>query len=41
MKYPSDIDLTGAALALIRLQKLYNLTAASVAEGYLNGIQYR
>lgn len=41
MKFPSDEDLTGAAIALIRLQKTYNLDTASIARGELNGVQYR
>lgn len=40
MKFPSDEDLTGAAIALIRLQKTYNLDTASIARGELNGVQY-
>lgn len=41
LKFPSDEDLSGAAIALIRLQDTYNLDTASVARGELNGVQYR
>lgn len=41
MKFPSDEDLNGAAIALIRLQDTYKLDTASIARGELNGIQYR
>lgn len=41
LKFPSDEDLNGAAIALIRLQDTYNLDTASVARGELNGVQYR
>lgn len=40
LKFPSDEDLNGAAVALMRLQDTYNLETASVARGELNGIQY-
>ncbi|XP_055380893.1 prolyl 4-hydroxylase subunit alpha-1 [Condylostylus longicornis] len=40
LKFPSDEDLTGAAVALMRLQDTYNLETASIARGELNGIQY-
>lgn len=41
LKFPSDEDLNGAAVALMRLQDTYNLDTSSVARGELNGIQYR
>lgn len=41
LKFPSDEDLNGAAVALMRLQDTYQLDTASVARGELNGIQYR
>lgn len=41
MKFPSDEDLNGAAVALMRLQDTYKLDTSSVARGMLNGIQYR
>lgn len=41
LKFPSDEDLTGAAVALLRLQDTYQLDTSSVARGKLNGIQYR
>ncbi|KAK9505080.1 hypothetical protein O3M35_009222 [Rhynocoris fuscipes] len=40
MKTPTDEDLTGAAIALIRLQDTYNMDTASVAKGELMGVQY-
>ncbi|XP_065087046.1 prolyl 4-hydroxylase subunit alpha-1-like [Ochlerotatus camptorhynchus] len=40
LKFPSDEDLNGAAVALMRLQDTYKLDTASVARGELNGIQY-
>ncbi|XP_055380990.1 prolyl 4-hydroxylase subunit alpha-1-like [Condylostylus longicornis] len=40
LKFPSDEDLNGAAVALIRLQDTYRLDTSSVARGELNGIQY-
>lgn len=39
-KFPSEEDLNGAAVALIRLQDTYNLDAASLARGELNGVRY-
>ena len=40
LKFPSDEDLSGAAVALMRLQDTYKLDTASVARGELNGVQY-
>lgn len=40
LKFPTDEDLNGAAVALTRLQDTYNLDTASVARGELNGVQY-
>ncbi|GAB0097676.1 Prolyl 4-hydroxylase, alpha subunit [Sergentomyia squamirostris] len=40
LQFPSDEDLNGAAVALMRLQDTYKLDTASVARGELNGIQY-
>ncbi|XP_059478272.1 prolyl 4-hydroxylase subunit alpha-1 [Neocloeon triangulifer] len=40
LKFPSDEDLNGAAVALMRLQDTYHLNTASVARGELNGVQY-
>ncbi|XP_037950136.1 prolyl 4-hydroxylase subunit alpha-1 [Teleopsis dalmanni] len=40
LKFPSDEDLNGAAVALMRLQDTYQLDTSSVARGELNGIQY-
>lgn len=41
LKFPSDEDLNGAAVALTRLQDTYKLETASIARGELNGVQYR
>lgn len=41
LKFPSDEDLNGAAIALIRLQDTYKLETSSIARGELNGVQYR
>lgn len=41
LKFPSEEDLSGAASALVRLQDLYRLDTAEVAQGLLNGIKYR
>lgn len=41
LKFPSDEDLNGAAVALMRLQDTYKLDTSSIARGELNGIQYR
>lgn len=40
LKFPTDEDLTGAAVALMRLQDTYKLETTSIARGELNGIQY-
>ena len=40
LKFPTEEDLNGAAVALIRLQDTYKLETAQVARGVLNGIQY-
>ncbi|XP_075211186.1 prolyl 4-hydroxylase subunit alpha-1 isoform X3 [Lycorma delicatula] len=40
LKFPTDEDLTGAAVALMRLQDTYQLETSSVARGELNGVQY-
>lgn len=40
LKFPSDEDLSGAAVALTRLQDTYRLSTASLARGELNGIKY-
>lgn len=41
LKFPSEEDLSGAAVALMRLQDTYNLDTSSIARGELNGVQYR
>lgn len=40
LKFPSDEDLNGAAVALTRLQDTYRLDTSSLARGELNGVQY-
>ena len=40
MKFPSDEDLSGAAIALTRLQDTYRLDTSSLARGELNGVKY-
>lgn len=40
LKFPTDEDLNGAAVALTRLQDTYNLDTSSLARGELNGVQY-
>lgn len=40
LKFPTDEDLNGAAVALTRLQDTYNLETSSLARGELNGVQY-
>ncbi len=41
LKLPTAEGLTDAALTLVRLQDIYNLDTSSVANGKLNGVQYR
>ncbi|XP_017845691.1 prolyl 4-hydroxylase subunit alpha-2 isoform X1 [Drosophila busckii] len=40
LHFPSQEDVDGAALALVRLQSTYKLDVAQVAAGILNGIKY-
>ncbi|KAI4458951.1 prolyl 4-hydroxylase alpha subunit [Holotrichia oblita] len=40
LKFPSDEDLNGAAVALTRLQKTYKLDTPSLANGEINGVKY-
>lgn len=40
MKFPTDEDLNGAAVALTRLQDTYRLDTSELARGELNGIKY-
>ncbi|XP_031337865.1 prolyl 4-hydroxylase subunit alpha-1 isoform X4 [Photinus pyralis] len=40
LKFPTDEDLNGAAVALTRLQDTYNLDTSALARGELNGIKY-
>ena len=39
-KWPSEEDLNGAAVALLRLQDTYKLTTEDLANGQLNGVNY-
>lgn len=38
--FPSEDDFEESALALVRLQKTYNLDISQVASGVLNGVKY-
>ncbi|CAH0556530.1 unnamed protein product [Brassicogethes aeneus] len=40
MKFPTEEDLNGAAVALTRLQDTYRLDTSSLARGELNGVKY-
>lgn len=40
LKFPTDEDLAGAAFALIRIQDTYDMKAAELAGGIINGVQY-
>ncbi|KAG5881337.1 hypothetical protein JTB14_020587 [Gonioctena quinquepunctata] len=40
MKFPTEEDLNGAAVALTRLQDTYRLDTSSLARGELNGIKF-
>ncbi|XP_020811601.1 prolyl 4-hydroxylase subunit alpha-1 [Drosophila serrata] len=40
LSFPSQEDVEGAALALVRLQSTYKLDVAQVAAGILNGVKY-
>lgn len=40
LKFPSDEDLNGAAVALTRLQDTYRLDTTSLASGKINGVKY-
>ncbi|KAI4458953.1 prolyl 4-hydroxylase alpha subunit [Holotrichia oblita] len=39
LKFPSDEDLNGAAMALARLQDTYKLDTSSLANGEINGVK--
>lgn len=39
LKFPTDEDLTGCAVALIRLQDTYGMKTEEIAMGKLNGVQ--
>ena len=40
LKWPSEEDLSGAAMALTRLQETYNLNPTDLTHGKLNGVAY-
>ncbi|XP_065360119.1 prolyl 4-hydroxylase subunit alpha-2 [Calliphora vicina] len=40
LDFPSDDDFEESALALVRLQKTYNLEVSQLASGVLNGVKY-
>ncbi|KAK9754306.1 2OG-Fe(II) oxygenase superfamily [Popillia japonica] len=40
LKFPSEEDLNGAAVALTRLQDTYELDTAALAKGEINGVKY-
>lgn len=40
LKWPSEDDLSGAAMALLRLQDTYKLGTSDLARGRLNGVNY-
>lgn len=40
IEFPTNEDLSGAAVALTRLQDTYNLDTQSIARGELNGVKY-
>lgn len=40
LKWPSEEDLNGAAIALTRLQDTYNINPTDMAHGKLNGVSY-
>lgn len=39
LEFPDENDLTGAIKGLVRLQKVYNLTALDLSEGVINGVK--
>jgi len=40
LKWPSEDDLSGAAIALTRLQDTYNLSPSDMSQGKLNGVNH-
>lgn len=40
LNFPSDSDVEGSAVALVRLQETYSLDVSLVASGILNGVKY-
>ena len=40
-KWPSDEDLKGAAVGLIRLQDTYKLDSNDLASGYIDGVYHK
>ena len=41
LKTTNDEDLLGAAMAIVRLQKIYYLGTKQLSNGEINGIKYR
>lgn len=39
LRFPDEEDLTGAAIALLRLQDTYRLDTASLAKGHIRGVK--
>jgi prolyl 4-hydroxylase len=40
-KFANEEDLTGAAIALQRLQDTYKLDTTEVAHGFIDGVEFR
>lgn len=40
LQFPDEEDLSGAADALVRLQKTYNLNVTDISKGMLKGVQF-
>lgn len=39
-KTPNENDLNAVAMALIRIQSIYQINASSMASGQFNGVKY-
>lgn len=40
LSFPTQNDMVGSTLALVRLQETYQLDVSQVASGILNGVKY-
>ena len=40
LSFPTQDDMFGSAMALVRLQETYQLDVSQVASGILNGVKY-